>query len=214
MKKSLDKPVAGYWIVFILLFLFLLLALNVYLLPLSIGYDSKIISLFSTIRNPILTPIMVFFTYIADWYSIALLGIIGVAAFWKMRKTRVASALLVSVIGGELIVEIIKHLFKRARPDILSHLVAESGYGFPSGHSFVAFSFYGFMAYCLFRRARSGFAKAITLISGALIILAIGASRVYLGVHWPSDVLGSYLLGAAWISAIIIYLESKKELDE
>ena len=214
MKKSLDKPVAGYWIVFILLFLFLLLALNVYLRPLSISYDSRIISLFSTIRNPILTPIMVFFTYIADWYSIALLGIIGVAAFWKMRKTRVASALLVSVIGGGLIVEIIKHLFRRARPEILSHLVAESGYGFPSGHSFVAFSFYGFMAYYLFRRARSGFAKAITLISGALIILAIGASRVYLGVHWPSDVLGSYLLGAAWISAIIIYLESKKELDE
>ena len=214
MKKSLDKPVAGYWIMFILLFLFLFLALNVYLRPLSIGYDSKIISLFSTIRNPILTPIMVFFTYIADWYSIALLGIIGVAAFWKMRKTRMARALLVSVIGGGLIVEIIKHLFRRARPEILSHLVAESGYGFPSGHSFVAFSFYGFMAYYLFRRARSGFAKAITLISGALIILAIGASRVYLGVHWPSDVLGSYLLGAAWISAIILYLESKKELDE
>jgi len=157
---------------------------------------------------------MVFFTYIADWYSIALLGIIGVAAFWKMRKTRMASAIIVSVVGGELIVEIIKHLFKRARPDILSHLVAESGYGFPSGHSFVAFSFYGFMAYYLFRRARSRFAKTITIISGALIILAIGVSRVYLGVHWPSDVLGSYLLGAAWIFAIFPYLESKKELDE
>ena len=204
-----------YLLVFILLALFFLILINVYNSPLnsSLFGDSKIMYAFYAIRSPMLSPLMLFITFMGEWYSIAVLALISMAFLIKKNKTRLASALFVSVFGGEAIVLLIKNFIQRARPDVVPRLAAESGYGFPSAHSLVAISFYGLGAYFLFRSTKKKAAKITFATIGVLIILLMGASRIYLGVHWPSDVLGSYLLGSAWVLSIIIYLDYKREFN-
>jgi membrane-associated phospholipid phosphatase len=94
----------------------------------------------------------------------------------------------------------------RARPDQLTALVLAAGLSFPSGHVFSAFAFYGFIALLALRTSLPRGTKLIIAVGAVLLILIVAISRVYVGAHWPSDVLGSILLGPAWLSVINIGL--------
>ena len=98
--------------------------------------------------------------------------------------------LLVSVLIGEAMVWIMKGLLLRPRPLVANALVIAPGASFPSGHAFVAFCH------------TKGTARSIPFITFAVIAIAIGLSRIYLGAHWASDVLASYFLGAAWLALL------------
>ena len=100
----------------------------------------------------------------------------------------------------------LKELAARPRPDAALALVEATGYAFPSGHSVFAFTFFGALIYLL--GEVEGFTNHPVLLraaQGALafLILVIGGSRVYLGVHWPSDVIGGYLLGSLCLAAVV-----------
>lgn len=136
-------------------------------------------------------------------------GLIVLYFLWE-KRTSYAIALAVSAGLGELIVLILKNLIQRPRPNIANVLIIANDFSFPSGHSFVAISFYGLMAYFLFRLSKTKPQKAASVISGILVILAIGFSRIYLGAHWPTDVLGSYVIAGALIAVIIAFLERKR----
>ncbi|KKS79914.1 MAG: hypothetical protein UV54_C0025G0006 [Candidatus Beckwithbacteria bacterium GW2011_GWA2_43_10] len=129
--------------------------------------------------------------------------------FWKKRASY-AVALAISTGLGELIVLILKNLIQRTRPNITDVLITANDFSFPSGHSFVAVSFYGLMAYFFFRLSKTKLQKTVSVILGILVILAIGFSRIYLGAHWPTDVLGSYIIGGILISVVIAILGKKK----
>ncbi len=198
-------------IAFIFTFLILSMVMDVAVHHFLFQYDQQILSQIQTFRMPLLNQVMLFITYLGKWqvifFGVTAVGILLV--LWK--RIRYLLALLISVIGGELFVMMLKNIIHRPRPPMVNALTYESSFSFPSGHSFVALSFYGLLAYFVYQGAKNLYAKIITIAGGIGIILAIGFSRMYLGVHWPLDVFASYVSGSAWLLAIITFLGIKTQ---
>ncbi|MFD2181347.1 phosphatase PAP2 family protein [Rhodoplanes azumiensis] len=113
-------------------------------------------------------------------------------------KRAAALFVLVSVAGGALLIDGIKLVVARPRPDLVAHMVDVSTYSFPSGHATASAVVFLTLGVLLARIGRRRRVKAYVIGTAIALTLAIGASRVYLGVHWPSDVLAGWCLGAAW----------------
>ncbi|OZI12978.1 hypothetical protein CEW92_03770 [Bacillaceae bacterium SAS-127] len=126
-------------------------------------------------------------------------GTILVAAilFVKKRWSYALFFVLTVSLGGAFN-GFLKDVFKRQRPEIL-RLIEQGGYSFPSGHSMGSFIFYGAIAFLLFELLRHRWAKIIGTVVAFCLILLIGLTRIYLGVHYPSDVIGGFTAGAAWL---------------
>ncbi|RIW35145.1 PAP2 family protein [Bacillus salacetis] len=100
---------------------------------------------------------------------------------------------------------LLKEYFKRQRPDIEA-LVEQGGYSFPSGHSMGSFILYGALAFAVFRLYDHRWSKFIGAAALLLLVLLIGLSRIYLGVHYPSDILGGFSAGGVWLAfSILVY---------
>ena len=123
---------------------------------------------------------------------------------WR-KRWREAGMLAVCLIGGALLSFLLKNLFQRARPD-LWQVVAASGYSFPSGHAMVSLCFYGMAAFLVMREISSWRWRMAVLMLAAVVSLAIGISRIYLGVHYPSDVLAGYAAGSTWLAFCVSFL--------
>ena len=172
--------------------------------------DVRVLNLVQIFRSDGFNQVMLFTTYLGKG-EVVTLGIALLLIFFVLINRRhYILAFIVSAGGGEIFVSITKHLTHRSRPPLGSALYAESGFSFPSGHTFIAVAFYGLLTYVLMRRFRGKWKKLAIFAAGILVIFAIGYSRIYLGVHWFSDVIGSYALGFAWVSIIITALEHRK----
>lgn len=119
--------------------------------------------------------------------------------------------LIFSSAGATAVSELIKAVVSRPRPD--PSLINQIGIftrpdSFPSGHVMLYIGIYGYMLYLCHTRLEKGVIQTLLMVFLALILILIGVSRIYLGAHWFSDVLGSYLIGAAWIYVVIL-LESR-----
>jgi len=172
--------------------------------------DVRIVNLFYTFRSDTLTNVMLFFTNLGTW-QVVFTGIIVIGfSLFALNLLPYLCALIISVSGGEIIVAIIKHLVRRPRPPSISAFLLDHSFSFPSGHSFVAMSFYGLLAYIMYRMSDKKISKIIAIVGGIVIIAAIAVSRIYLGLHWPSDIFASFTLGGAWLTLIITILELQK----
>ena len=89
-------------------------------------------------------------------------------------------------------------------------LVKEGGYSFPSGHAMVSFGFYGFLIYLAYKKINNKKIKYPLIISLALLILLIGISRIYLGVHYATDIIGGFIIGFIYLIVFIKYFYNKK----
>ena len=173
--------------------------------------DVRIVTLVRFFRSDALNGVMLFVSNLGKW-QIIFFGVIAVGfPLFALNVLPYLFALVISAGGGEVIVWIIKNLVQRPRPSSITALLFEKGFSFPSGHSFMAVSFYGVLAYVVFRMSRKRTTKILSVIGGAGIMGAIGFSRIYLGVHWPSDVLASFALGAALLTAVITFLEIRQK---
>ncbi|MFA6185268.1 MAG: LssY C-terminal domain-containing protein [Candidatus Shapirobacteria bacterium] len=173
--------------------------------------DLRIINLISHFRTPELNQFMLFITYLAQGEIIAIAVIFSLIILFLLRKWSYLRSLLVFVVGGELFVWVIKNIVDRQRPPLSEALVTETSYSFPSGHSFIAIAFYGLIVFFLFDSLKKKYLKIISLILGIILVILIGTSRIYLGAHWPSDVLASYASSLAWLSIIITITHIKKK---
>ncbi|MBO9129466.1 phosphatase PAP2 family protein [Bacillus sp. 165] len=178
-----------------------------------IGFDNTIISFIQGLETPTLTSIMKFFTFIGAGLPIVFLSLAIILFLYKVLHHRRELILFVwVVIGSALLNRILKIIFHRARPTI-HRIVEANGFSFPSGHSMAAFSLYGIVTFLLWKHVKSSAGRVIFILSSGIMILAIGISRIYLGVHYPSDVLGGYLASGSWLAVSIwtyqLYLERR-----
>ena len=123
-------------------------------------------------------------------------GALGILVL--LRRRRMALFLLVAVAGGEAISQSLKSLIDRPRPDVIPHLVRTLGKSFPSGHAMLSAVTYLTLAALAARLVSGRRAKAYLLGTAAALTLMIGSTRVYLGVHYPTDVLGGWIAGLVW----------------
>ena len=105
---------------------------------------------------------------------------------------------------------VLKIIFTRDRP-IDINLIIETGYSFPSGHSMVSFAFYGFLAYFIYHANLNNYLKLLFIILLGLLVFMIGISRIYLGVHYASDVLGGFAISALYLVIFIKYIYNKNK---
>jgi undecaprenyl-diphosphatase len=136
---------------------------------------------------------------------ISLFSVLGVALLWLKKDFHAAAYLAVGSIGAGAGQAVMKQVFTRDRPTVVERLVSVDGYSYPSGHSLAATSFYLLLVFITWRHYPSKVDRAVILFGGAMIIGAVAFSRVYLGVHYPSDVLSGMFLGTAWVCLLTAF---------
>jgi undecaprenyl-diphosphatase len=152
---------------------------------------------------PPLTKIMQGFTELGSVGGLSILFGFAFACFLVARLRGPAVGLLVAM-GGAMILNVtLKLAFHRARPEPYFGPMPSS-YSFPSGHAMGSFVFYGFIAGVLCARIRSQLTRVMIWTASAMLVTAIGLSRIYLGVHYPTDVIAGYAAGAMWVSTLVL----------
>ncbi len=152
------------------------------------------------------TKLMMYITFLGSFKAVIGIAIITMIIMLFNKKRWEALFFSIAVLGSAIFNSILKWIFQRTRPTI-HPIIQETGYSFPSGHSMVAFAMYGMLTYfiVLFLRKRS--AKIITIAFFSVLVLSIGLSRIYLGVHYPSDVIAGFSAGGAWLVICLIFLK-------
>ena len=167
-------------------------------------FDSSLLDWMYQHRAPVPDAVAIFLAHTGSppvIVGIALLGAV-VGFFW--RKVRGAAwTLPIAVVGAGVIIQGIKLFVQRPRPQAVPHLfqplLHETGYSFPSGHSLIAMVVYGLLGYFVLHLFRNRLARLIVRIVTVLVVFSIGASRVYVGVHYPTDVLAGWTAGVPWL---------------
>jgi undecaprenyl-diphosphatase len=134
------------------------------------------------------------------WVVLPLLAVV-VFLFYRRGWKLSAILLVVSTAGSILLTTVLKAVFERARPELFDSGYQASFYSFPSGHATVAVGFYGMLTLILAYRLK-GIARWAVAALGVLVVLLIGFSRLYLGVHYPTDVLAGYLAAPFWVICV------------
>ncbi|MET3847707.1 phosphatase PAP2 family protein [Paenibacillus sp. OAE614] len=170
-------------------------------------FDQSIIDAVQGMENEGLTRIMKGFTFLGSSLVATLLSVIAFLFLWLvLRHRKELLMFLLSVGGSEIWNIIIKNWMQRQRPNT-HRLIEISGFSFPSGHSMAAFALYGTLTYLLWRHIPALAGRIAMIVIGVALTLLIGISRIYLGVHYPSDVFGGYLASATWLMLSIYIFE-------
>ncbi len=162
-----------------------------------VAADIRVANLLYVFRDAELIRAFLWVTLLAKWQIILSFAVIASVILWIWKKRFYLLPFWVTIAGSYLFYTLSKIIIHRSRPDIAYYV--ENGFSFPSGHATMAVAFYGFLTYILFRQHKHWKIKANVLFASLVIILGVGLSRLYLGVHYLSDVWGGYLLGALWL---------------
>lgn len=199
-EKSKEFIIKNFkWIIlFICLIGFLALAEDVFHKEIMkgdiIGY--KIISTF--LISDFTTPIAKFITNFGGAIFLIILTII---LFILIKNKKIGLSIILNLIVITGLNQILKYILQRPRPTEY-RLIEETGFSFPSGHSMVSMAFYGYLIYLIYKYVKNKDLKWISIVLLSILICSIGISRIYLGVHYTSDVLGGFLIS---LSYLIVY---------
>jgi len=164
-------------------------------------WDAPIILAIHNLGNPPLDTVMKFVTQTGETGSITIALALAGWFWWKRRKNE-ALSVLVAFGGAVGINTLLKLLFARPRPHLFPPLVVESGFSFPSGHVTASVAVYGFLAFLLWQHRHYGWAL---LSAGWILMIAI--SRIYLGVHYPSDTVAAMACAGLWL-ILVLYVQN------
>jgi undecaprenyl-diphosphatase len=153
--------------------------------------------------TPTLTAFFLVVTALGSLETIGLLGLVVAVIFGVRRQWLNLGTWLAALAGGLVLNEILKELFARPRPYFEHPLVLETSYSFPSGHATMSLIVYGMLAYFCVLALRTWRARTAVIFGASLLVLLIGFSRIYLGVHYFSDVVAGFASGGIWLSALI-----------
>ena len=162
-----------------------------------IGY--KVVSTF--LISDFATPIAKFITNFGGAIFLIILTILLIVV---LKNKKVGLSICINLVVVTILNQLLKRLLQRPRPTEF-RIIEETGYSFPSGHSMVSMAFYGYLIYLIYRFVKNKYLKWIYIVLLSLLICLIGISRIYLGVHYTSDVLGGFLIS---ISYLVIYISA------
>ena len=203
--KELIKKNLKWVVLFICLVGFLALAEDVFNKEIMngdiIGY--KLISTF--LISDFVTPIA---KSITNFGGAIFLSIATVILFLLIKNKKIGLSIISNIVIITILNQLLKRILQRPRPTEF-RIVEETGYSFPSGHSMVSMAFYGYLIYLIYRYIKNKYVKWTLITILSILICLIGISRIYLGVHYTSDVLGGFLLS---ISYLVVYISSIKKL--
>ena len=188
------------WIIlFICLIGFLALAEDVFNKEIMkgdiIGY--KVVSTF--LISDFATPIAKFITNFGGAIFLIILTILLIVV---LKNKKVGLSICINLVVVTILNQLLKRLLQRPRPTEF-RIIEETGYSFPSGHSMVSMAFYGYLIYLIYRFVKNKYLKWISIVLLSLLICLIGISRIYLGVHYTSDVLGGFLISISYLAIYI-----------
>lgn len=123
---------------------------------------------------------------------------------WWRRLYRDTVTFVAAMVGSGILMVVLKLYFHRTRPDVPWALAEEHSFSFPSGHSIFAVVLYGILVFLRFQHLRHGWERVTVSVLAATFILGIGLSRIYLGVHYPSDVAAGYMVGCTWLVTVVL----------
>ena len=163
--------------------------------------DTTIYELTIKLMNNGMTNFMLFMSHLGSAITLIVLTI----AFILLLKNKTNSKFIAINLALVFIINrILKLTVARPRPEVLK-IVQESGYSFPSGHSMVATGFYGFLIYLIYKNVENKKIKYPLIVMLSILILLIGISRVYLGAHYATDVIGGWIIGIVYLAFFIKY---------
>ena len=156
-------------------------------------------------RSPLLSAIFIPVTYMGNWQTITVLA----AVLLAIPKTRRDIGLPFAVISlsSTVVYKVVKGIFERPRPELDVRLIPQGGFSFPSGHSMNCIVCFGILIYLIRKHCPNRKIANVLTVLLVLLIVGIGSSRVYVGVHFPTDVLGGWSLGLAFLMGSILVLE-------
>ncbi len=127
---------------------------------------------------------------------------ITIVLCFVIKNKKINWAIIINLACSTILNFTLKNIIQRPRPDEY-RIINENGYSFPSGHSMVSMAFYGFLIYLIYKNVKNKYIKTISILLLFTLIILIGVSRIYLGVHYASDVIGGFLLA---ISYLVLYV--------
>ena len=148
-----------------------------------------------------LDEVMRFVTVLGDYWVVVPLLAVATYAFYRKGRTISARLLVICTVGGIVLTTTLKTVFQRDRPELFDSGYTAAFYSFPSGHATIAVGFYGTLTLLVAWRLR-GLRRWAVVLAGVTLVLLIGFSRLYLGVHYPTDVLAGFLAAPVWVSTI------------
>jgi undecaprenyl-diphosphatase len=170
--------------------------------------DNAVLQWFAGHRTPVLTTVALQVTQLGTGIVLWTLMLVSAVFLWLTNHRYSAGLLLVGILGASVLNIALKDAFLRPRPTSVHPLTVVGSTSFPSGHAMVSFVAYAAVALLVSRLESGAVLRTITWLLALLLIAAIGVSRVYLGVHYPSDVVAGYLAGLAWIAFVATGLKT------
>lgn len=191
----------------LLIIIFLLVGFMVRGSDKGILFDVKVMKYVHNNAAPIGVSTMKTISYLGSAKFFIPIGTLILLLMIKNKNIKGTKLLILSTIGSYTLNEILKRIFIRTRP-LKYFLVEQGGYSYPSGHSMVSMTFYTTMTYLLLKKIKDKKLRKVIWIMNFVIIALIGFSRIYLGVHWPTDVLAGYIIGYLFYNISKVLVEN------
>ncbi len=175
-------------------------------------FDKQALATVIELRTPALNGAAVDLTALGSFTVLSLIVALAAGLFVLNKHWGSAVQLLVAGIGGGFISSGLKRVLERERPSEIERLVHVASYSYPSGHSLASATVYLTLAILVARLLPEKNARTLVVVVALLLAVAVGASRAYIGVHYPSDIAAGLLLGAGWallVGAVFSYLRSR-----
>ena len=174
----------------------------------AFAFDRTILLWIHSFANPTLDQIMLAITRLGDPITVGLVAGVTMALLWWRRYRLKAKIFILNCLGGAILSNGLKLAFSKPRPQLWDSLISETTYSYPSGHALGSMVLYGFIAYLLGDRYPQ--VSGVVYVLAGVLIAAIGLSRLYLGVHWPTDVIAGYGVGFLWITLCMTMINLHK----
>ncbi|CAN5592556.1 hypothetical protein BH24ACT22_BH24ACT22_22140 [soil metagenome] len=173
-----------------------------------VRFDETVAKTLHDAATPAVTNVFLGITALGSIETVALLGLLVTGFFAVYRRWLQVWGWLLALGGSVALNILLKQLFERQRPSFPDPLLVETSYSFPSGHAMISLVLYGMLAYFAILTLKSWRTRTAVIFSASLLVLLIGFSRIYLGVHYFSDVVAGFAAGGVWLSACITGMET------